>query len=261
MNTPPPEDPDSISLIKNMKEFMEAMERALGRARENPEKFPAWYQAFSAATTLPAFESAADLLKGIHEEADLEKLMPPEIRQRMGLLIDVLNEESFRGKIVFLFSQIDELLGQILVKRLQPRRASRVKDDELFRRMGPLDTASAKIALSYRLGLISKARANALDVLRELRNLCGHQVVPVSIDQPSIAGKVARFMELSCEASPFDIMTCIVAAGIAPANQKLFVYACLEHVLQLWGTIDMVVEVEDFHVPFATSFRKPEHGA
>ena len=81
--------------------------------------------------------------------------------------------ESPRAKIILVATQIDEMLKELLMKFLKPRRKA---DDEIFRDRAPLSCFAARIALAFRIGLISKDDADAFDVLRKIRNDCARKI-------------------------------------------------------------------------------------
>jgi DNA-binding MltR family transcriptional regulator len=116
------------------------------------------------------------------------------ILERLRELDQSLSGESPRGKILVLSAMIDECLLKILQKVLKP---SRKNDDELFRRLAPLSSFSAHIAMAYRLGIIPADSAEAFDALRNVRNSCAHDMVtPALADEPHRT-KLRRFIELT----------------------------------------------------------------
>jgi hypothetical protein len=89
---------------------------------------------------------------------------------------DLLRESLQRPIIIVGTSKIDDLLFQILSQYLLPKVEKPNKQDELLEGDRPIATFSARIKLTYRLGLIDKTLYLALEQLRALRNLNAHRV-------------------------------------------------------------------------------------
>lgn len=92
------------------------------------------------------------------------------------LLEDLLAEfssENDRSAVVVGAAQLDELLKEILQKRLLPSLNS---GDELFNYSNALGNFSSRIHLAYRIGLISLELFRALTIVRNLRNDFAHKL-------------------------------------------------------------------------------------
>lgn len=93
--------------------------------------------------------------------------------ESVNIFIDEFMEESDRAAVVLGAAKLDSLLYQILKKVLQPCPENR---DELFDGNGPLSTFSAKIDITFRLGLIDSALARSLHLMRKIRNSFAHEI-------------------------------------------------------------------------------------
>lgn len=87
---------------------------------------------------------------------------------------DFLGEKLDRPLIIVGASKIDDLLFSILSKFLLPPK--NLKDDDLLKGDNPVSTFSARIKLTYRLGIIDEKIFKILEQVRKLRNLCAHSV-------------------------------------------------------------------------------------
>jgi hypothetical protein len=93
--------------------------------------------------------------------------------------VQEFQNESDRAAVIIGAAKLDYLLAQILAKYLLPSTA---KSDELLEGDSPLSTFSAKIALTYRLGLIDAKLSRALNLIRRLRNSFAHEVSGCSLE-------------------------------------------------------------------------------
>lgn len=82
-----------------------------------------------------------------------------------------MKEESDRGAVIVSAALIDEILLEILKKRLLP--ASNPKNDELFKN-GSLTDFGARAHLAYRIGLIRKSARDSLLRIAQIRNTFAH---------------------------------------------------------------------------------------
>lgn len=98
---------------------------------------------------------------------------------------DLLEERVPRPLIIIGASRVDDLLFQILAKYLLPKKAKPKDQDELLEGDRALATFSARIKLTYRLGLIDETLYVALEQLRNLRNLSAHSVAFDIIKSPA----------------------------------------------------------------------------
>jgi DNA-binding MltR family transcriptional regulator len=87
--------------------------------------------------------------------------------------IKEFENESDRAAVILIVAKIDLLLYQILQHYFIDIPASK---DELLDGDSPLGTLSAKINISYRLGLIDATFTKALHLIRKIRNDFAHEV-------------------------------------------------------------------------------------
>lgn len=99
--------------------------------------------------------------------------MPINTFELLGEISEEIKKSNDRGCVILAASFFDELLGNILNEFLIKDVKS---DDEIFNAFGPLATFSAKIKMSYRLGLISAKEYKQLEVFRKIRNIFAHQL-------------------------------------------------------------------------------------
>lgn len=105
---------------------------------------------------------------------------------------DLLEERVFRSLVIIGASKVEDLLFQILTKYFFPKKAKEKDQDELLEGDRPLGTFSARIKLTYRLGLIDETLRVALEILRNLRNKSAHSVAFNIMKSPARE----HFMEL-----------------------------------------------------------------
>lgn len=97
------------------------------------------------------------------------------IAERFTEVFESLKAESDRGCVLIVASMIEQILENYISLCLVPKVSS---EDELLSRSGskPISSFSAKINLAYRLGLIPKEERSIYHQLRELRNVCAHNI-------------------------------------------------------------------------------------
>ncbi len=108
-------------------------------------------------------------------------------------LLNEIREEikvsNDRACLILAASFFDELLGNILVEYLIKDKKT---DPDLFNAFGPLSTISAKIKISFRLGLISEKEYNQLEIFRKIRNKFAHQLKSKSLGDPDLKDLVLK---------------------------------------------------------------------
>lgn len=102
-----------------------------------------------------------------------------------------LNSESDRGCIIVGTSQI-EYLTESLLRKYFSSDPKVIKEaiDPLFEGFGPLSTFASRIKLSYALNLIDDNVYKTLNVIRDIRNVCAHELNIVSFADPFIKEKI-----------------------------------------------------------------------
>ena len=97
-----------------------------------------------------------------------------------------LTDESDRGCALFAAAYLDKALGDLI-------RASVVQhkdvESDLLRGTAPLSAFSARIAMAFYLGKISKSARAELDRIRKIRNEFAHHAQAISFEEPSIADR------------------------------------------------------------------------
>jgi len=93
--------------------------------------------------------------------------------------LDEFKQESDRAAVILGAAKLDLLLYLLLVKVLIPNVGN---TDNLFDGDSPLSTFSAKIHMSYRLGLIDSDFARALHLTRRIRNSFAHEISGCVLD-------------------------------------------------------------------------------
>jgi hypothetical protein len=100
---------------------------------------------------------------------------------------DVLKAQNDRTAIIVATSMLEMQLEDLLKAFLQPPRK---QDDELFRPERPLSTFSAKISLSYRLGVLDSTVCALLDGIRKIRNDFAHDIFSRSLNDPPHSDRI-----------------------------------------------------------------------
>jgi hypothetical protein len=156
------------------------------------------------------------------------------IQKRVADLTAALSDESIRGKILILTAQIDNLLSEMLKRVLKPARQK--KDDELFRPIGPLDSFSSRVAMAYRLGLICGGDADALDLLRKIRNDCAHTMTTFSLEAEPHLGRFLEFTKLTCQK---DYLFLCIGGVICPqTTEDWVIMVCICHIVYMEATLE-----------------------
>lgn len=98
-------------------------------------------------------------------------------------IIEYLEKNDPRSKIILASTIIDELLRRLLERRL-------VNDKKVleaaFEFNGVLGAFSSRIEMCYLLGEISENIYNELEALRKIRNMCAHRIKIITPDDPKI---------------------------------------------------------------------------
>lgn len=99
--------------------------------------------------------------------------------------------ESDRAAVILGAAKLDLQLYQLLFKVLLPNASSR---DDLLDGEGPLSMFSAKINMSYRLGLIDSHLARSLHLIRKIRNAFAHEVEGCKLESGSHKERVKQLI-------------------------------------------------------------------
>jgi hypothetical protein len=103
-------------------------------------------------------------------------------------------EERGRGAVLVGVARVDAALEHLL---LAVMTAAPAKGDGLFLPDRPLGSLGAKAALASRLGLIDGSVAQALAVLRKLRNDFAHSADSASLADPVHSARLAEVVALA----------------------------------------------------------------
>jgi hypothetical protein len=153
--------------------------------------------------------------------------------KRIEDLLAAISEESMRGKVLVMTGQIDNLLSEMLRRFLKPARD---KDHELLNPMQPLGSFAARVDIAYRLGLIRESDADALDLLRKIRNDCAHTTKPFSIEAEPHR---ARFIEFTARTCEKDYLYLAFGGVICPkTTEDWFIMICLSHIAYMEATLE-----------------------
>ena len=140
-----------------------------------------------------------------------------KISERVRHIIATLENESTRGKILLLSAHIDSLLEGMIKRTLKPARNE--KYDELLSGNAPLDSFSARISIAYRLGLISEHHADGLNAFRKLRNLCAHELTPLSLAAQPHNAFLKNFFSKMIDG---DELWLHISRGACPKSEEQF---------------------------------------
>lgn len=127
----------------------------------------------------------------------------PELIQAFDEFIDQFKSESDRAAIILATAKIDYSLFQLISCYLIP---STTKKDELLDpdENGPLSSLSARIGLSYRLGILDAEFARALNLVRKIRNEFAHEVSNARLDSPPHRDRIRELIKLVSGTDMFE---------------------------------------------------------
>lgn len=104
--------------------------------------------------------------------------------------IKEFSKESDRAAVILTAALFDNALDNMLRSYLV---ASATGEDELFDGPNaPMGTLSAKITLSYRVGLISASFARDLHLVRKIRNDFAHDITECDFNSPRVTQRVQQ---------------------------------------------------------------------
>lgn len=105
--------------------------------------------------------------------------------------VEGLINEGDRATVILVAAKLDLILYRILQKHLIPIPGSK---DELLDNDGPLSTFSAKINMTYRLGLIDNLFSHSLHLIRKIRNAFAHEVEGCTLDSGAHRDRVRELI-------------------------------------------------------------------
>lgn len=124
---------------------------------------------------------------------DNEPLMTKKFQE----VWQILKKESVRGSVIIASAIIEDLLEELLKKRLL---LCDEDNDLLFSGANaPIGNMASKIELSYRIGCISPKLRKSLHILRKLRNDFAHLSHEIDFDTPSVKDRTRNLLELNSD--------------------------------------------------------------
>ena len=102
-------------------------------------------------------------------------------------VLDEMQKESDRSTAILLGAELDDTLGQILVKHLLPPRAK--KYPGAFARI-----FSARIELAYRLGLLHPLLHHELHIIKDIRNEFAHKTIGITFESSEVVVHTSKLV-------------------------------------------------------------------
>lgn len=132
---------------------------------------------------------------------------------------EAFSEESDRGTVLISAALIDETIGKIIRKTLI---VSKNQKDELFEiPYAPLQNFSAKIDISYRLGLINSNTHSALHEIRKIRNVFAHCFLPVSFEDQKVLNRIKNILSHHYDYLQEIFSRCLVDKDLLKKIEKI----------------------------------------
>ncbi len=135
----------------------------------------------------------------------------PEAATLFSDYYELISEESDRGAVIVAASILDEKLGEILKVFLLP--PSTKKDDLLDGAYAPLGSFSAKIELSFRLGIIRQPIRQQLMLFKSIRNDVAHRLSVASLQDEKCRSRLAEILKTTPDITDSIIET-LAQAGL-----------------------------------------------
>ncbi len=126
----------------------------------------------------------------------IDEIAQIAIANRFTELAASLSLESDRGSVLVIAALLERTIETQLETRLLPKIK---KDDELIGRSSnqSISNFSAKINLAYRVGIISSIERTIYHQLRDLRNLCAHEIGVQTFKQVRFVSKTKEIISKS----------------------------------------------------------------
>src|SRR5690554_2778555 len=121
----------------------------------------------------------------------------PEAARLFSDYYELISGESDRGAVIVAASILDESLGEILKSFLL--RPSTKKDEFIDGAYAPLGSFSAKIELSFRLGIIRKPIRQQLMLFKSIRNDVAHRLSVASLQDEKCRSRLAEILRATPE--------------------------------------------------------------
>ncbi len=127
----------------------------------------------------------------------MSKFSGPEAAEVFSRYHKLISEESDRGAVIVAASILDESLGEILrTFLLQPAAKN---DGLLDGAYAPLGSFSAKIELSFRLGIIRKPTRRQLMLFKSIRNDVAHRISVASFEDETCRSRMIEILKTTPE--------------------------------------------------------------
>lgn len=110
-------------------------------------------------------------------------------------------KQSDRASAVVSGGILEEILKRMLMAFLIPHPSAQ----RLFDGLSPISTFSAKIEMSYHLGLIGKNEYDDLKLIKNIRNDFAHSIKGINFDSESIKDRFLQLQTLKNTNPPKDI--------------------------------------------------------
>ncbi|MBI4686070.1 MAG: hypothetical protein HY755_12875 [Nitrospirae bacterium] len=141
-----------------------------------------------------------------------------EIGKKTSAFIAKLATESERAAVVLGTARLDYALEKLLKSIL---RSNPGGNDSLFSADQPLSSFAAKIALSYRLGLIDSDFEHALQMIRKIRNAFAHSIDTESLKDSRHRDRILESMKLAKNHPSWETLYDVLA-DIKPEELRNF---------------------------------------
>jgi DNA-binding MltR family transcriptional regulator len=115
-----------------------------------------------------------------------------------------LQKESERGSVLLAASYLENLLEEVLRKKLIGNKKHL---DDLFDYSGPLGTFSSRISIAYSMGILLDDEFNDLSIIRKIRNDFSHKPTIIKFSDQKIS-------------SLCDKLKCIIRENLDSPNKK-----------------------------------------
>lgn len=178
-----------------------------------------------------------------------------------------LKNESERGSIIVAAAICDDILINIISKRLIPiedQKRSLFKGDSSL-----ISNFSARIDMAYSLGCISENMRKSLHIIRDLRNDFAHASVPICMQDSSVKDRLKNLLELNRKFVEFfwkearsDIFLSLSVSPPEIKNEDLLSdilhHAGHRHAYEIWASafianlgesIETVMRIEKYESP------------
>ncbi|OJH09106.1 MAG: hypothetical protein AOY29_07330 [Alcanivorax borkumensis] len=130
---------------------------------------------------------------------------------------ELISEESDRGAVIVAASILDESLGEILKTFLL--RPSTKKDNLLEGAYAPLGSFSAKIELSFRLGIIRKPIRQQLMLFKSIRNDVAHRLSVASLQDEKCRSRLAEILNTTPDIT-HQMIKILIQAGLDISHKE-----------------------------------------